>query len=117
MALNRDKDIKLYYSIKEVADEVGVNETTLRYWESVFPQISPKKGANGVRRYTKEDVRKVRLIYHLVKEKGLTLAGAKQHLKADAKRISSETNSEVVERLKAVREELLAIRAALDLLQ
>ena len=116
MALNKDKNLKVYYSIKEVADEIGVNETTLRYWESVFPQISPKKGANGVRRYTNDDVRKVRTVYHLVKEKGLTLSGAKQYLKGESRRLTAETNSEVVETLKNIREELLGIRAALDLL-
>ena len=57
MALNKNKDLKMYYSIKEVAEELSVTETTLRYWESVFPQISPYKGANGVRRYTKEDIK------------------------------------------------------------
>jgi DNA-binding transcriptional MerR regulator len=116
MALNKDKNLKVYYSIKEVADEIGVNETTLRYWESVFTQISPRKGANGVRQYTAEDIRKVRLVYHLVKEKGLTLSGAKQYLKGESKRLSAETNSEVVETLKNIREELLGIKAALELL-
>ena len=51
MALKKDKDLKMYYSIKEVAAELSVTETTLRYWETVFPQVSPYKGANGVRRY------------------------------------------------------------------
>lgn len=116
MSLNKDKDLKIFYSIKEVADEVGVNETTLRYWESVFSQISPQKGANGVRRYTKEDIKTVRLVYHLVKERGLTLAGAKQFLKSGVKRDTAETNSEIVERLKNVREELIGIKNALDFL-
>ena len=57
MALNTNKDLKMYYSIKEVAQELSVTETTLRYWESVFPQVAPYKGANGVRRYTKEDIK------------------------------------------------------------
>ena len=50
MALSKDKDLKMYYSIKEVAKELNVSETTLRYWETMFPQLSPYKGANGVRR-------------------------------------------------------------------
>ena len=60
MALNRNKDLKMYYSIKEVADELAVTETTLRYWETVFPQVAPYKGANGVRRYTKDDIKTLR---------------------------------------------------------
>lgn len=116
MALNKNKELKLFYSIKEVADELGVSESTLRYWESEFPQIAPKKGANNVRRYTKEDIRNVRLIYHLVKERGLTLAGARQFLKRNGNREQAETNSDVIERLQAVREEILGIREALDFL-
>lgn len=116
MALNKDKDLKLYYSIKEVADDIGVSESTLRYWESEFRQISPKKGANNVRRYTKEDIKMVRLVYHLVKERGLTLAGAKQYLKSGGGFETARKNSEVIDRLKSIKEELLGIRAALDTL-
>ena len=116
MALNKDKDLKMYYSIKEVAQELGVTETTLRYWETMFPKLSPYKGANGVRRYTKDDVKTARLIYHLVKERGLTLAGAKQHLKGVGNEENSDRSAEVIDRLKAVKEELLGIKAQLDFL-
>lgn len=116
MALNTDKDLKLYYTIKEVAKELSVTETTLRYWETVFPQVAPYKGSNGVRRYTKEDIKTLRTIYHLVKERGLTLSGAKKQFKAGGPKNSAETNSEVIDRLKAVREELLGIKGELDLL-
>lgn len=114
MALNTNKDLKLYYSIKEVAKELSVTETTLRYWETVFPQVSPYKGANGVRRYTKEDIKTLRTIYHLVKERGLTLSGAKKQFKSGGPKDTAETNSEVIDRLKAVREELLGIKSELD---
>ncbi len=116
MSLNTNKDLKLYYSIKEVAKELSVTETTLRYWETVFPQVSPYKGANGVRRYTKEDIKTLRTIYHLVKERGLTLSGAKKQFKSGGPKDTAETNSEVIDRLKAVREELLGIKSELDLL-
>lgn len=116
MALNKNKELKLFYSIKEVAGELGVSESTLRYWESEFPQITPKKGANNVRRYTKEDIKNIRLIYHLVKERRLTLAGAKQFLKRNGNREQAEANSDIIERLQSVREELLGIREALDFL-
>lgn len=116
MALNKEKDLKMYYSIKEVAAEIGVSEPTLRYWESVFPQVSPKKGGNGVRHYTKDDIKTVRMVYHLVKERGMTLAGAKRYLRGNGNREVAEINSEVIERLKAIREELLGIKSALDFL-
>ena len=114
MALNKNKDLKMYYSIKEVAEELSVTETTLRYWESVFPQISPYKGANGVRRYTKEDIKTLRTIYHLVKERGLTLSGAKKQMKNRGGMETAETNGDVIDRLKAIKEELLALKHELD---
>ena len=78
---NTERDLKLYYSISEVAQMFDVNESLLRFWEKEFPQISPKKGSRGVRQYRKEDVETIRLIYHLVKERGMTLPGARQKLK------------------------------------
>lgn len=116
MALNRNKDLKMYYSIKEVAEELGVTETTLRYWESVFPQISPYKGANGVRRYTKDDIKTLRTIYHLVKERGLTLAGAKKQFRQGGPKESAENVSEVIDRLKGIREELLGLKSQLEMM-
>ena len=110
-------DEKLYYRIGEVAEMFNVNTSLIRYWESEFRQISPKKGANNVRQYTKEDIRIVKMVYHLVKERGLTLAGAKQYLKSSGtSQQTAEVNSEVVERLKAIRQELIGIREALSLL-
>lgn len=116
MALSKNKNLKLYYSIKEVAADIGVTETTLRYWETVFSQLSPYKGSNGVRRYTADDIKVVRLIHHLVKERGLTIAGAKQHLKGAGNREKADVAAEVIDRLTALREELLEIKAQLDLL-
>ena len=54
--LNTDKELKLYYSIGEVADMFGVNPSLLRFWEKEFPQISPKTAGRGIRQYRKEDV-------------------------------------------------------------
>ena len=68
---------RLYYSISEVAKMFDVNESTLRFWEKEFDIIQPRKTAKGTRFYRQEDIESVRLIYHLVKEKGLTLAGAR----------------------------------------
>lgn len=116
MALNKNKDLKMYYTIKEVADMLSVTETTLRYWETVFPQVAPYKGANGVRRYTKDDIKTLRTIHHLVKERGLTLSGAKKQLKAGGPKESAENVSEVIDRLKAIREELLGLKRGLNTL-
>ena len=80
---------KKYYSIGEVAEMFKVATSLIRYWEGEFDIIKPKKDKKGNRRFTKEDIEKIRLIYHLVKEKGYTLQGAQeiirkdQHLTAD----------------------------------
>ena len=113
MALNRNKNHKLFYSIGEVAAAVGVNESTLRYWETVFKQIAPQKGTNGVRRYTKDDLQAVKLVHHLVKEKGMTLSGAQTYLKGRGKVEQAEIDSSVIERLRSIRAELIGLRDAL----
>lgn len=107
-----DKDLKLYYSISEVAQMFDVNESLLRFWEKEFPQLSPKKGSRGVRQYRKEDIETVKLIYHLVKERGMTLSGARQRMKDNKE--NTLRNFEIVDRLKAIREELLSMKRALD---
>ena len=114
MVLKKDKDLKMYYSIKEVAAELSVTETTLRYWETVFPQVAPYKGSNGVRRYTKEDVKTLRTIYHLVKERGHTLRGAKRQFNSRGLKEVAENHSDVIDRLKSIREELLRLKEQLD---
>ena len=113
MANKPDKDHKLYYSIGEVAQMFGVNESLLRYWEREFPQITPKKNKRGTRHYRKEDIETIKLIYHLVKEKGMTLPGARQRLAATNKE-STERNFQIISRLKEIKEELLAIKKELD---
>ena len=110
--LNTDKNLKLYYSIGEVAEMLGVNESLLRFWEREFPQLNPKKAGRGIRQYRKEDIETLKLIYYLVKERGMTLPGARQRMKD--RRESTLRNFETVERLKAIREELIGMRDALD---
>ncbi len=109
--LNTDKELKLYYSIGEVADMFGVNQSLLRFWEKEF-QISPKTAGRGIRQYRKEDVETIGLIYHLVKEKGMTLTGARQRLKDNKE--ATIRNYEIVNKLKAIKDELLAIKQELD---
>ena len=112
MAYNPNKELKLYYSIGEVAKMFDVNESLLRYWEKEFPIISPKKAGGNVRQYRKEDIENIRLVYHLVKEKGMTLPGARQRLKDNKE--ATVRNYEIMNRLKAIKEELLAIKGELD---
>lgn len=114
MALSKNKNHKLFYSIGEVAAEIGVNESTLRYWETVFKQIAPKKGVNGVRRYTVDDLRQIKLVHHLVKEKGMTLVGAQAYLKGHDKVEQTEIDTAVIERLRSIRAELIGLRDALE---
>ncbi|MDD2799567.1 MAG: MerR family transcriptional regulator [Bacteroidales bacterium] len=114
MALNTKKSFKLYYSIGEVAEKFGVNESLLRYWEKEFDIIKPKKNLKGTRSYRNEDVENIGLIYHLVKEKGLTLEGAKKKLKENKDGVSK--THDVITRLLAVKEDLLAMKNELDLI-
>lgn len=114
MALKADKELKLYYSISEVAKMFGVNESLLRYWEKEFPMIAPKKAGGNIRQYRKEDIENIRLVYHLVKEKGMTLAGAKQRLKMNKE--AAMNTAEILERLKEIKKELLSMRKELDYL-
>ncbi|MCC8154715.1 MAG: MerR family transcriptional regulator [Tannerellaceae bacterium] len=112
MALKKDKDTKLYYSISEVAHMFNVNESTLRFWEKEFDNIRPRKTGKGTRFYKQEDIEAVRLIYYLVKEKGMTLAGARQRLKDNKE--TTIRQADIVNRLKQVKEELLSLKEAFD---
>lgn len=114
MALNKDKNLKLYSSISEVAQMFDVNESTLRFWEKEFDVINPRKTAKGTRFYKQEDIDAIRLIYYLVKERGMTLAGARQKLKDNKE--STIRHEEIVNRLKQIKEELLSMKAAFDAL-
>lgn len=114
MALNKDKNLKLYSSISEVAQMFDVNESTLRFWEKEFDVINPRKTAKGTRFYKQEDIDAIRLIYYLVKERGMTLAGARQKLKDN--KDSTIRHEEIVNRLKQIKEELLSMKAAFDAL-
>ena len=98
MALNRNKELKLYYSISEVASMMNVTETLLRYWEKEFPNI-----------------KQVKKVYHLVKERGMTLQGARDMLKRN-KGGEIDRNVDVIERLKDIRAELQDISRHLSTL-
>lgn len=104
----KKKQKRIYYTIGDVAEYFGVNESTLRYWEDEFDIITPRRSSRGVRFYNQEDIDNVRLVYYLLKEKGLTLAGAKKQLKEN--RSGVILSNEIISRLKSVREELCGIR-------
>ena len=108
MALNKNKDLKMFYSIGEVAQMFNVSETLLRFWEKEFPTIKPQKAGRGIRQYTKADIEQVKLVYHLVKERGMTLQGARDTIRRDKSKTVNR-NIEVIEKLKEIRSELQAI--------
>ena len=102
---------KLFYTIAEVAKMLHVTPPTLRYWEKEF-KLNPHKTEKGSRRYNEKDIETLRIIHHLVKVKGLTLAGAKQKLKENKDNVVN--NAEVVRRLKSVSIELSALVKEFD---
>ena len=99
---------KFYYSISEVAEMLDVNLSLLRYWEKEFPVICPKKTDKGTRLYSQENVNDIKLIYHLVKEKKLTLEGAKKRLKENKNGIIK--NHEIILRLQEIKKEIRHIK-------
>ncbi|MDL1913085.1 MAG: MerR family transcriptional regulator [Bergeyella sp.] len=98
---------KLYYSIGEVAKAFNVNTSLIRYWEQEFLILRPKKNKKGNRYFTPEDIKNLKIIYHLVKEKGYTLDGAKLAVTTNAK--LSDTVS-MIERLEFVKAELTKLK-------
>ena len=110
--LKKEKELKLYYYIKEVAQQLGVNESTLRYWEKEFPQLKPKTQAlNKVRQYTAEDMELLKTIYNLVKVRGFKLAAARKMLNEN--RRGADRSSEVLETLISVRSQLQELKRQL----
>lgn len=99
---------KRYYSIGEVAKAFNVNASLIRFWEKEFEALKPKKNAKGNRKFTPQDIKNLQLIYHLVKERGFTLDGAKTHLKEEKKKTLS--NFDIIAKLESVKSELLKIK-------
>lgn len=116
MALNLDKNLKRYYSIKEVAEMFGLNESTLRYWETEFPFLRPKtSGPAKVRQYQEKDIDQLKLIHNLVKVRGFKLAAAKKIINNN--RDGADKTADVLSRLITVRDELQSLKRQLDYLQ
>jgi DNA-binding transcriptional MerR regulator len=108
---NSNKTEKLYYAISEVADMFKVNTSLIRFWEKEFDIIRPKKNKKGNRLFTQKDVDNFHVIYHLVKEKGYTLSGAKERLAKNKEGV--EANTEVIKTLKSIRSFLLDVKKTL----
>lgn len=99
---------KRYYGIGEVAKAFGVNTSLIRFWEKEFDVLKPKKNAKGNRKFTPEDIKNLKLIYHLVKERGFKLAGAKIHLKEEKQKTLN--NFEIISKLEDIRSKLIKIK-------
>jgi DNA-binding transcriptional MerR regulator len=99
---------KRYYSIGEIAKAFNVNTSLIRFWEKEFDVLQPKKNAKGNRKFTPQDVKNLQLIYHLVKERGFTLDGAKTHLKES--KSQTLTTFDIIQKLEGVKAELIKIK-------
>ena len=110
MHLNLPTD-KRYYSIGELATAFDVNTSLIRFWDKEFDILKPKKNAKGNRMFTPEDVTNLKLIFHLVKERGFTLEGAKIHLKEGHKKTLDKF--EIISKLEGIKMQLNAIKSEL----
>ena len=102
---------KIHYSISEVAALLNINESAIRFWEKDFPFIIPSKSKKGTRYYTKREIKKIRLVVYLLKERKLTIDGAKKLLKDDKK---IDKTHAIVMTLEHIRDEIASLRAAFD---
>ena len=111
--LNEDKNLKTYYSVREVSEMFGVSDSTLRYWETEFPSLKPRMvKSSRVRMYSAKDLEDLRKIYNLVKVRGFKLAAAKKMLQTNPSGV--DRTADMIEKLTSIKEELLKIKAALD---
>jgi DNA-binding transcriptional MerR regulator len=99
---------KVFYSIREVGEMFDLPASTLRYWEQEFPVLKPRRNKKGTRYYTKKDIDNLYTIYHLVKERGMTLKGARQKIRDNKEDLEQDT--QVVKKLQQIREMLIRIR-------
>ena len=108
----KEKQIeKLFYPIGEVAQMFEVSVSSIRYWEKEFDILKPKKNKKGNRMFTKKDVDNLKIIYHLTKERGFTLEGAKKKLREN--KVDTIDNVEIINHLKSIRQFLVEFREEL----
>ena len=101
---------KLFYSMGEVAEMFDVNTSLIRHWESRFSILRPKRNKKGNRLFSPEDVENLKMIYHLVKERGMTLEGAKKALRKAPSESGVDRDAELMERLQRIRALLVEVR-------
>ena len=106
---------KLYYTMGEVAEMFDVNASLIRHWESKFSCLRPHKNKKGNRLFSPEDIERLKQIYHLVKERGMTLEGANKVMRASAKTADLSRDTEMLERLQRIRAALVEVREELKL--
>lgn len=105
---------KLFYTMGEVAEMFDVNASLIRYWGTQFPSLKPQRNKKGNRLFSPEDIETLKLIYHYVKECGMTLEGAKKALRGSrAERSESSSDIELLDRLHTLRSTLIAVRDSL----
>ncbi len=102
---------KQYYKIKEVAEILDVPQSTLRFWEKEFPMIKPIRSSHNIRYYRPQDIELLRIIHYLIKDKGLKIEAAREHLRSNRHNVSRRV--EIIDRLKLVRSELANLLIAL----
>jgi DNA-binding transcriptional MerR regulator len=110
MHIELSKD-KRYFSIGELAKAFDVNASLIRFWDKEFDILKPKKNAKGNRMFTPEDVKNLQVIYHLVKERGFTLEGARTHLKEGQKKTLDKY--EIISKLEAIKAQLTNLKTGL----
>lgn len=103
---------KKYYKINDVAEILHIPESTLRYWEKRFSIIKPHRSEGGRRLYTPDDIEKIRMVYYLVKERGLKLEAAEEQIRLNRSGVSRRYVA--IERLRSIRAQLSALLAAID---
>ena len=108
MPYKKPKIEKVFYSIGEVADLFGVNTSNIRFWENEFDILKPHKNNKGNRMFTNDDIENLKIIYHLLKERGMTIKGAQKKLKENKE--DTLQNFEVVNRLQEIRQMLVEIK-------
>ncbi len=108
MPYKETETVKLYYTIGEVSKMFDVNSSLIRFWEKEFEVLQPKKNKKGNRLFTAEDVANLRIIFHLVKERGFTLQGAKAKLKDNKTDVTDTT--ELYDSLSRIRNFLVELK-------
>ncbi|HZH73602.1 MAG TPA: MerR family transcriptional regulator [Mariniphaga sp.] len=113
MVVTNKKQIeKIFFTIGEVAQLLGVTPSSIRYWENNFDDLKPQKSSGGTRLFSKDDIETLKLINYLVKERGLTIKGARLKLKQN--RSDTVNTWEIVKRLQTVREKLVDIKNGME---